>query len=75
MCVCVCVCVRVRVCGYNIYLVIYVRRSWLSLPRETTSLPSSGAPRFAYSFLYHFVANFSVIALIAIQKVWYAFNG
>ena len=73
MCVCVCVCACV--CVVITYIFIYVRRSWLSLPRETTSLPSSGAPRFAYSFLYHFVANFSVIALIAIQKVWYAFNG
>ena len=62
------------VCGYNIYL-LYVFAALGSRSRVKPPLPLSGAPRFAYSFLYHFVANFSVIALIAIQKVWYAFNG
>ena len=55
-------CVCVFACGYGICIDDLRRSSLFALEPQRYSLFSS--------LSYHFVANFSDIALIAMQKVW-----
>ena len=61
------VCVCVFACGYGICIDDLRRFALRSRTAKIFTLLLTSS--------YHFVANFSDIALIAIQKVWYAFNG